>query len=72
MMNASAFSTRTPPDQCFIYFDMLTRMPPDAILLWANHTGSQLVKNAESRLIARQPKLPLELSGRYPLRMGSR
>src|ERR1035437_82325 len=66
VVDAAAFSSRPPSDQGFVYFDVLIGMPADAILVRPHHSRAEFMKNAESRLIAGQPKLALKLHGRYP------
>jgi hypothetical protein len=44
---------------------MFSRFPADKVLIGARHADTQLVENLESCLLARKPKLPLELNCGY-------
>lgn len=64
-MDAPAFAAGPAADVGFINFDMLIRLATDAVLIGPHHASAQLVENAEGRLVARQPELPLKLHGGY-------
>ena len=61
MMNSSSFATRAPDNATFVYFDRVRRA--DSIAVWPNHTGAELVKHSECRLIRGNIKLALKLDG---------
>ena len=65
VMDAPAFATGPAADVGFISLDMLVRLAADAVLIGPHHASAQLVENAEGRLVARQPELPLKLNGGY-------
>ena len=69
VVNAPALAASTAADVGFIGFDMFSGVAANPILVGAHHTGSQFVKNLESRLITRQSELPLELDGRHAGRL---
>lgn len=53
VMDAPAFAASPSTNPCFVYLDMLPQLAADTILIGSNHTSAELVKNAESRLVAR-------------------
>jgi len=65
VMDTPAFAAGPAADIGFINLDMLIRLAADAVLIGPHHASAQLVENAEGRLIARQPELPLKLHGGY-------
>src|SRR5471030_1623933 len=65
VMDAPAFAAGSTADVGFIHLDMLVRLAADAVLIGPHHASAQLVENAEGRLVARQPELPLKLHGGY-------
>src|SRR5450631_738557 len=65
VMDAPAFAAGPAADVGFINLDMLVRLATDAVLIGPHHASAQLVENAESRLVARQPELPLKLNAGY-------
>jgi len=64
VMDAPAFAASPSTNPCLVYLDMLPQLAADTILIGSYHTGAELVKNAESRLVARQAKLSLKLDRR--------
>ena len=48
---------------------MLVGVPADAILVGTNHSGTEFMQDAESRLVSRQPELPLKLHRRHAGRL---
>jgi hypothetical protein len=65
VMDAPAFATGPAADVGFISLNMLVRLAADTVLIGTHHASAQLVENAEGRLVARQPELPLKLNGGY-------
>ncbi len=63
--DAPAFSSRPTTDIAFIDFDVLAKPAANPILIWSNHTGTQLVQDLESGFVTRKPDLALELHGRH-------
>ena len=69
VMDAPAFATGPSADPGFINFDIFLRLAANLVALRTHHRGTQLVKDAKGRLIARQAELPLKLDGRHPRRL---
>jgi len=67
--DAPAFSSRPTTDIAFIDFDVLAKPAANPILIWSNHTGTQLVQDLESGFVTRKPDLALELHGRHAGRL---
>src|SRR3984893_10847349 len=65
VVNASAFAACPTADPGFVHLDMLVRAATDAILVRADHSGAQFVKDLKGCLVTREPELPLELDGRH-------
>ena len=65
VMDAPAFATGPSSDPGLIRFNMFLRLATNLVALRAYHSGAQLMKDAEGRLIARKAKLPLKLDGRH-------
>ena len=65
MVNASPLSTRTTANQSLIDLDDFAEFPADPVLIWADHTGTQLVEYLEGSFVTGQSKLPLKLDSRY-------
>lgn len=65
VVNASALAASTAADAGFIGLDVFAGGATNPILVGTRHAGPQFVKNLESRLVARQSKLPLKLDGRH-------
>src|SRR5271169_4005054 len=65
VVNASAFAACPAADPGFVHLDMLVRAAADAILVRADHSGSQFVEDLKGCLVTREPELPLELDGRH-------
>ena len=65
VVNASAFAACPAADPGFVHLDMLVRAAADAILVRADHSGAQFVKDLKGCLVTREPELPLELDGRH-------
>jgi hypothetical protein len=62
MSDASSFTSGSPSNKGLIDFDVTIRA--DLVALWPYHGGSQLVKYLESRFVAIDPQLTLELKSR--------
>ena len=69
IMDATPLPARAPTHVGFIDLDVLTEIAADPILVRSHHADAQLVKNLKGCLVARQPKLPLKLNGRYAGRL---
>jgi len=69
VMDAPAFASGPSSNPRFIDFDMLLRLAANLVALGTHHPGAELMKDAESRLVARQAKLPLKLDGRHSRRL---
>jgi hypothetical protein len=61
MMGASSFAPRPTAYKAFIYLDRMRRT--DGIAIWSNHTGAELMKHCERRLICSNIELALKLDG---------
>jgi hypothetical protein len=61
VMSSPSFTTRAPTNAAFVYFDGMRR--PDGIAVWPNHTGAELMKHRERRLICSNIELALKLDG---------
>ncbi len=53
----------------FVHLDMFARRATDPVLIGSHHGGTQLVQDAEGRLVAGQAELPLELHRRHAWRL---
>src|SRR5208283_5382662 len=62
---ASAFAACPTADPGFVHLDMLARSATDAILVRADHSRAQFVKDLKGSLVTRESELPLELDGRH-------
>ena len=69
VMDAPAFAPGPSTDPGFIHFDMFLRPAANLVVLGAHHSGAELMKDAEGRLVARQAKLPLKLDSRHSGRL---
>ncbi len=65
VVNASALAASTAADVGFIGLGVFAGGATNPILVGTHHAAPQFVKNLESRLVARQSKLPLKLDGRH-------
>ena len=61
VMSSPSFATRAPANTAFVYFDGMRR--PDGIAVRPNHTGAELMKHRERRLICSNIELALKLDG---------
>jgi len=61
MMGAFSLAARSAPYKAFVYLDGIRCA--DGISVWPNHTGAELVKHRERRLISSNVKLTLKLNG---------
>ena len=64
VVDTPAFAASPSTNPCLVYLNVFPRLAADTILIGPYHAGAELVENAESRLIARQAKLPLKLDRR--------
>ena len=64
VVDTPAFAASPSTNPCLVYLNVFPRLVADTILIGPYHAGAELVENAESRLIARQAKLPLKLDRR--------
>ena len=67
VMHAASFAPRLAADERLVQFDR--PLGADAVLVRAYHPSAQLVQHLECRLVAAQPKLPLELQRRQARRL---
>lgn len=68
-VNTSALAASTAADVGFIRFDLFSWVATNPILVGPHHADPQFVKNLESRFVAWQFELPLELDGRHAGRL---
>jgi len=59
VVNAAAFAARPATDEAFVHFDRV--FAANAIAIWPNHSGAQLMKNLKGGLITGKPQLALKL-----------
>jgi hypothetical protein len=59
MMNAATFAAGAASDEAFVNFDWM--LAPNAIPLWPDHAGPELMQNLESGFIASKTELALKL-----------
>ena len=69
IVDTAPLAARATADQGFIGLHVCSRLSTNPILIWPHHAGTKLVKNLKGRLVARKPKLPLELHGRDAVRL---
>ena len=65
VVNPSAFAACPTADPGLVHLDMLVGAATHAILIGADHSGAQFVKDLKRCLVTREPELPLELDGRH-------
>ena len=59
VVNAAAFAAGPAADEAFVHFDRV--FPANAITIWPNHSGTQLMKNLKGGLITGKSQLALKL-----------
>jgi hypothetical protein len=61
VMRTATLPSRLAADQAFVNFDRM--LAANGIALWSDHASAELVKDLESRLVAGERELALELNG---------
>ena len=69
IVDAPAFSVRSPSDRAFVDCDVLAGSAAYPLLIWAHHARAELMENLEGRLVTGDAQLPLKLHGRRPWRL---
>ena len=69
VVNATALATGTSANVGFIGLNVLSKLATNPILIGSHHADTQLVKNLERSLVARESELPLELNSRHAGRL---
>jgi hypothetical protein len=69
VVDAAALAACLSADIGFVHLDMFARHATDSVLIGSHHGGTQLVRDAEGRLVAGQAELPLELHRRHARRL---
>jgi hypothetical protein len=68
VMRALAFAPGAAANQAFVNLNRM--LAPDAVPLWPDHAGTELVQDLEGGFITRKPELALELERGLAGRLG--
>ncbi len=63
MMDTAALAPSPTAYPGFVHLDILICTATDAILIWADHSSANFVKDLKSSFVAGKAELPLELNG---------
>jgi hypothetical protein len=67
-MHPAALAPSAASDEAFVNFDWM--LAPNAVPLWPDHAGPELMQDLKGGFIAGEAQLALELKGRLARRLG--
>jgi hypothetical protein len=68
VMHTAALAPSAASDEAFVNFDWM--LAPNALPLWPDHAGPELMQNLKSGFIASKAELALKLKRRLARRLG--